>query len=78
MRPFLHMSRIVRSSVIQASNAVPATHHMRVDYSMFEGFRVRSNARDVYSRGELIVSGGEFIGRPGRGNYLRREARGGV
>lgn len=55
-----------------------ATHHMRVDYSMFEGFRVRGNARDVYSRGELIVSKGKFIGKPGRGNYLRREARGGA
>jgi dihydropyrimidinase len=55
-----------------------ATHHMRVDYSMFEGFHVRGNARDVYSRGELIVSNGEFVGKPGRGNYLRREARGGA
>ncbi len=55
-----------------------ATHHMRVDYSMFEGFHVRGNARDVYSRGELIVLKGQFIGRPGRGNYLRREARGGA
>ena len=55
-----------------------ATHHMRVDYSMFEGFKVRGNARDVYSRGELIVSNGEFIGKPGRGQYLRREARGGA
>jgi len=55
-----------------------ATHHMRVDYSMFEGFHVRGNARDVYSRGELIVSKGEFIAKPGRGNYLRREARGGA
>jgi len=24
------------------------------------------------------VSGGEFIGKPGRGKYLRREARGGA
>ena len=55
-----------------------ATHHMRVDYSMFEGFKVKGNARDVYSRGELIVSSGEFIGKPGRGQYLRREARGGA
>src|SRR6266567_8531600 len=55
-----------------------ATHHMRVDYSMFEGFHVRGNARDVYGRGELIVSKGEFIGNPGRGKYLRREARGGA
>ena len=55
-----------------------ATHHMRVDYSMFEGFKVKGNARDVYSRGELIVSKGEFIGNPGRGQYLRRAARGGA
>jgi len=55
-----------------------ATQAMRVDYSMFEGFKVRGNARDVYSRGELIVSNGKFIGRPGRGRYLRREARGGA
>jgi dihydropyrimidinase len=55
-----------------------ATHHMRVDYSMFEGFKVKGNARDVYSRGELIVSKGEFVGKPGRGQYLRREARGGA
>jgi len=55
-----------------------ATHHMRVDYSMFEGFKVKGNARDVYSRGELIVSKGEFIGIPGRGQYLRRAARGGA
>jgi dihydropyrimidinase len=55
-----------------------ATQAMRVDYSMYEGFHVRGNARDVYSRGELIVSGGKFIGKPGRGNYLRREARGGA
>ena len=55
-----------------------ATHHMRVDYSMFEGFKVKGNARDVYSRGELIVSKGQFIGKPGRGEYLRRAARGGA
>src|ERR1700688_2642735 len=54
------------------------TQAMRVDYSMFEGFKVRGNARDVYSRGDLIVSGGTFIGKPGRGDYLRREARGGA
>jgi dihydropyrimidinase len=55
-----------------------ATHHMRVDYSMFEGFKVRGNARRVYSRGELIVDNGNFLGKPGRGTYLRRAARGGA
>jgi dihydropyrimidinase len=54
------------------------THHMRVDYSMFEGFRVTGNARQVFSRGELIVDKGQYIGRSGRGQYLRRAARGGA
>jgi dihydropyrimidinase len=54
------------------------THNMRVDYSMFEGWRVTGNARKVFSRGELIVDGGRYLGAPGRGRYLRREARGGA
>jgi dihydropyrimidinase len=54
------------------------THHMRVDYSMFEGFEVRGNARTVISRGEVIVDGGRFLGKPGRGAYLKRAARGGA
>ena len=51
---------------------------MRVDYSMFEGFRVQGNARQVYSRGELIVENGNCLAKPGRGAYLRRSARGGA
>ena len=54
------------------------THNMRVDYSMFEGFRVRGNARQVFSRGELIVENGKYLGKAGRGSYLRRTARGGA
>ncbi len=54
------------------------THHMRVDYSMFEGFRVKGNARTVMSRGEVIVDNGKFLGKAGRGEYLRRAARGGA
>ena len=54
------------------------THHMRVDYSMFEGFQIRGNARTVMSRGEVIVDGGQFLGKAGRGQYLKRTARGGA
>jgi len=54
------------------------THHMRVDYSMFEGFRVKGNARTVLSRGEAIVDGGQWLGRAGRGVFLKRAARGGA
>jgi dihydropyrimidinase len=55
-----------------------ATHNMRVDYSMFEGFEVLGNARQVYSRGELIVENGRYVADIGCGNYLRRAARGGA
>ncbi len=54
------------------------THHMKVDYSMFEGFQVRGNARMVISRGEVIVDGDKFLGKPGRGQFLKRAARGGA
>jgi dihydropyrimidinase len=54
------------------------THHMRVDYSMYEGYRVRGNARTVLSRGEVIVDEDKFLGKPGRGQYLKRAARGGA
>ncbi len=54
------------------------THNMRVDYSMFEGFQVTGNAEQVLSRGEVIVENGKYLGRIGRGQYLRRAARGGA
>ncbi len=54
------------------------THHMRVDYSMFEGYRVKGNVRTVISRGEVVVDKGEFVGKVGRGQYLKRAARGGA
>jgi dihydropyrimidinase len=49
-----------------------ATQNMHTDYSIFEGFEVKGNARQVYARGECIVDAGKFIGRVGRGQYLRR------
>jgi dihydropyrimidinase len=55
-----------------------ASHHMRVDYSMFEGFHVKGNARTVISRGRVIVDKGEFHGRAGAGRFLKRSARGGA
>jgi dihydropyrimidinase len=33
---------------------------------MFEGFAVKGNARMVLSRGEVIVEGDKFLGKPGR------------
>src|SRR5271168_4057567 len=55
-----------------------ATHNMRCDLSMFEGHKVKGNVRQVFSRGELVVENGKFLGKPGRGEYLKRDARGGA
>jgi dihydropyrimidinase len=49
-----------------------ATHHMNVDYSAYEGRRITGAVRTVLSRGEVILDGGEYLGRPGRGRYLTR------
>jgi len=48
--------------------------HMRVDYSLYEGRTVRGGPERVYLRGELIVEGGRFLGRPGAGRFLARSA----
>jgi dihydropyrimidinase len=49
-----------------------ATHHMRVDYNPYEGRTVSGVVDLVLARGEVIVSGGRFVGTPGRGQFLKR------
>ena len=53
------------------------THHSNVDYSLFEGRHVHGVVRRVFSRGELIVDGEQWLGRPGRGQFQRRGEVGG-
>jgi dihydropyrimidinase len=53
-----------------------ATHHMRVDYSLYEGRTVTGGPETVLSRGEIIVERGAFVGRPGRGRFVMRAASG--
>jgi dihydropyrimidinase len=48
------------------------THHMRVDYSMFEGIEVTGMPDMVFSRGRLMVDGEAFYGKPGSGNFVKR------
>lgn len=52
------------------------SHHMRVDYSMFEGKKVKGDAETVISRGEVIVENKKFLGKAGRGNYIKRNTYG--
>lgn len=57
----------------------PATHHMKVDYSAYEGFEVQGYPETVLSRGRVIVEkgkqrtrgGGRFVKRALAGELLR-------
>jgi dihydropyrimidinase len=51
-----------------------ATHHMAVDYSCYEGREVQGGSDIVLSRGQVIVEDGEYLGRPGDGRFLPRQA----
>src|ERR1700744_4943740 len=54
------------------------THHMRVDYSMFEGIEITGMPDVVLSRGRVMVDGETFHGKPGSGNFLKRATYSGV
>ena len=49
------------------------TLHMRVDHNPYEGRVVHGGPAVVLSRGEVVVDRGEWKGRPGRGQFLKRQ-----
>ncbi len=53
-------------------NPTGRTHHMNMDYSAWEGFEIDGHVDTVLSRGRVLVDGGEYHGRPGHGQFLRR------
>ena len=57
-----------------ASNATISakTHHMNVDYSAYEGRKVRGLPETVLQRGQVLVQDGAFHGKPGQGRFLPR------
>ncbi len=57
----------------KATHTISAkTHHMNVDYSCYEGRRVKGRSDIVLSRGSVIVRNGEFTGRKGHGRFVKR------
>ncbi len=53
-----------------------STHHMNVDYSMYEGITVTGGAETVIARGDIIVRNGIWYGKAGRGRFLKRSSSG--
>ena len=54
------------------------THHMKVDYSMFEGIHVKGVPRQVLVGGRLVIDKGKFVGKPGQGQFLKRQPYSGL
>jgi dihydropyrimidinase len=50
------------------------THHMNVDYSIFEGRVVQGASDVVMSRGTVLVRDGAWVGPVANGQFLRRTA----
>jgi len=48
------------------------THHMNVDYSCYEGRTVQGGSDLVLSRGSVVVRDGDFTGRKGHGQFVKR------
>ncbi|HEY6403904.1 MAG TPA: dihydropyrimidinase [Blastocatellia bacterium] len=49
-----------------------ATHHMRVDYSAYEGWKLKGVTEIALSRGQIIVENGEWKGKTGAGRFIKR------
>ena len=49
-----------------------STHHMRVDYSAYEGWQVKGKVKKVVLRGKLAIDGAECKVQKGYGQFVRR------
>jgi dihydropyrimidinase len=52
------------------------THHMNVDYSAYEGMKIKGVTKTVLSRGRVVIEDGKYVGKPGDGQFLKRSAFG--
>ncbi|MFH1263015.1 MAG: dihydropyrimidinase [Pseudomonadota bacterium] len=59
-----------REKTMSAKN--PQTHHMRVDYNLYEGMEVRGSPETVILRGRVGAREGGFVGKKGFGRLLRQ------
>lgn len=48
------------------------SHHMRCDYNLYEGMKVKGLPIQVYLRGQRIVNGEMWLGKNGNGQYIAR------
>ena len=48
------------------------SHHMNSDISAWQGFDLTGAVETVMSRGQMVIDNGKFVGRTGRGRFVKR------
>ncbi len=57
-----------------ASHTISAdSHHMNVDYSAYEGWRVTGKCKTVLLRGKVVVDDGKCLAAKGGGKFIKRD-----
>lgn len=46
--------------------------HMNVDYSSYEGWKIKGKVETVLSRGRIVIQNGEHTGKQGDGQFIKR------
>ena len=49
-----------------------SSHHMALDHSVWEGIKVKGQSESVLSRGSFVIRDRNFVGKAGRGEFLKR------
>ncbi len=63
---------IVIFDPVKTQTISAATHHMNVDYSAYEGRKLRGAVDTVLSRGRVVIEGGECKVAKGSGQFIKR------
>ena len=50
------------------------THHMNIDYNLYEGMKVKGVPEVVIANGQAIIEDGKYLGTPGDGRFLKRSS----
>ncbi|MBC8099799.1 MAG: amidohydrolase family protein [Armatimonadetes bacterium] len=58
---------------MQTHTISASTHHMHVDYNLYEGMTVQGKPTQVYQRGVKLVDGDTWHGTPGGGRFVHRK-----
>jgi dihydropyrimidinase len=59
----------------KATTFTAKEHHVKADYNPYEGVKVQGSIRDVFVRGQHMVSGGKTLAKKGHGKFQKRAAR---